>query len=472
MNFRLSILVFGLLIFLALLPFTSDLLQALMRSFFEGTSYGKTLAFIFWAAFFFALNFLKEKKSLKPLSFKNSELILAGLVVFLWVLQILWHLSILSQAGLPGLPAETIASAVIETPRGLEWQASQLVHVHASKAALTPLLEMLPFKAVDTGLPLLHLTPFPGLNFAFLFLAIILLALIVNEFFSLKSSRQELLFVFISFALMVSIFDGGPFSVVGKISLGLLTAFILLKRKEKSELKIFFLPFMVIAGFAYLWSFFLESYAFIFSSYEILLLALMLALILAWRSRNQLKLGWPLKSAFFIFLALLCLYFFQPKLADFVWGETIHAGQENKIMVYGLPQGISLQQVEKLAENFGQVEKVELHGYMAFLSLKPSKNTGLKLLEEKFKSELKPESYLFAVKGVEEHQAEIFSSSDLSPLLIVESDFISFKEIEVNGVKRFTGESFFLHPYINLFAGSYLLQESEAEKEIVFSLIR
>jgi hypothetical protein len=469
MNLKLSAIVFVLLIIASFLPVTSDGVHVFVKSFYEGTSFGKTLAFIIWVGFFFALNFLKEKKQFFGILFNHSSLIIAGLVLVLWVFGIAMHLSILQEQS---LPADAIVSSVIKTSRGIEWEASQLVHVHASKAALTPLLELLPISGFDTGMPMLKLLPSPELATVFLLLAFLLLGLMANEFLSLDSTFKEFFFIIMSFAIMVSIFDGGPFSVVGKIAMGMLTAYVLIKRGMQRNYVVFLLPFMVISTFAYFSAFFLESYIFIFSSYEILLLGIILSLTLAWKDIASKSFSLPVKSIVFVAMAILFAYFMIPKFLDFSYGEAIHAGMENKVMVYGLPEGTGPESIESITTEFGEIISAETHGYVGFFSIIPNKDMPLREIEQKLVEKLKPKSYLFAVKGVEEHTAEIYSSNEAEKLESVQSEFIYFEKTIVNGEEKLFGKSFFLHPYINLFAGSYLLQTGEENQKFVFSKIR
>src|SRR3989338_5538507 len=155
-------------------------MYAFVKTFFEGTSLGKTLAFLAWMALYFFVLLLKEKGKVPGLLQEYSHpfrwfLFVVGLAsltgFFLHLLLLYLYVPDISLADVP-----SIVGTMVSSGNALEWEASYMGHTHEGKIALALLTGLLPgnLKA-DSGLPLYSILPFSWL-FSLYLLGLLLLA--------------------------------------------------------------------------------------------------------------------------------------------------------------------------------------------------------------------------------------------------------------------------------------------------------
>lgn len=456
-----SLLFLGIIILLVvmlLLPFGYEAVDSVTKALFEGQSYAKTLIFLIWFIFLFAVLLLKERGIAKPIKFKHSLIALIALLAILWLFQLFLNVTFMYDNN---MPADTTAAILVSEDNTIQWSATQLSHIHITKGALYPIIGLIPFKGFDSGYPMSNILPFPH-SIIFLLLAIGLLVLIVNEFLQIENKVEQLLFAIFSYGALVSVFDGGPFSIIGKITIALLVALFLLRRGEIKSYQFFLVPFFILAGILYFASFHFKSYIFAFGAYEIFLIGTILSAILIFKAR---KIEKPVWAA----IMLILLYYAFGYLAEFGFGADLSEAEETTLFIYGLPQGTT---EESLTSAFGDSVEVvdwEIYNYVSFARIKPKIFMKSEVLEKKLREALKPGSYLFILKGFDRHRAVIRSENDVQHLLSLNSNYISLKKELVAGKEELVVEGLFPHPYLSLFVLNNLYFEKGIEKPIVFS---
>ncbi len=455
----LSTLLFSLIVLFV--PGAFDLFSVITKVLFEGSSYAKTALFLIWLVLLFGLAVLRSKGIIKPLLFKNSLLILIIVLGLCWFAQLQLNLLLFSEAE---MPSSAIATVLVKEGEIIQWESTQLTHIHITKGALYNLIWWFPLKNFDSGYPMHNLLPFPY-AIMFLLLAFVLGLLLINEFLKNEEPGPMILLAVASFGALVSIFDGGIFSIIGRITIGLLVAFILYKNQSIKSYQFFLAPFAVVATTLYLGSFLFEEYPFIYGAREILVIGIIASALLIIRERKILKPVWIIVTLYLIYsitgeLALICL------------GAEMYKGANNKILIYGLPKNVTETNLNDILAEYGEVKDIELYNYLAFATIKPNRYFRSNELQKKLIKQLKPMSYLYVVKGWDIHRAIIKSNYDLNHLTSIDSDYISFRKEYAEGKEQLVGESLFPVHFMTLFVSNNLFFEKNIEVPVVFGMAK
>ncbi|MFH1224354.1 MAG: hypothetical protein V1676_00960 [Candidatus Diapherotrites archaeon] len=450
-------------LFLAVLLFepVRGLAEGVSKFFFEGTAEGRVLLFLAWAVLLFCAAFALGRMRLRVKMPKHTATAIALLLVLCWFMQVQFQGWLV---GAEGLPPDATA-AVLGSDRGtLGWEATQLMHIHITKGLLYPALSLLPSGGFDTGAQMYGLLPF-WFGIAFLAAALLLFIFLMLEFLSAECGTQgRLLFSVFSFCALVSIFDGGPFTIVGRIALALMVAYFLFARKGVSDYRLFVMPYFAVGGALYIGSFFLRSSSFLFGSYEFLGIGMLLSPLLALNARNIF--GRVFWACVFVLLVLWSLNHFM----QFGLGSEFYAGEEARVLIYGVPEGAAEQQLLAALSSFGSVANAEMHGYVAFASLIPTHDFRASELERKLRAELNPRSYMHVLKSWQRGEG-VLSGDGVETLADVKSEYVSFRKETVNGATAVVASGYFPHPYLSLYALS-VMHSQGVSKPVVFSTVK
>ncbi|MBU0661870.1 hypothetical protein KJ891_00240 [Candidatus Micrarchaeota archaeon] len=443
------------------LPEAGAFADGISRFLFEGTAYGRFLLFLGWIFLLFGLSLLVRRFDINVPKIKHAIPIALALLLICWGLQVHFQSEATATADFPFDATVAVFSA---GNGNAGWEASQLQHIHITKGLLYPVLSLLPMGGFDTGEQMHALAP-AEIGMVFLVLAAVMALLMFIAFLDTPNFPKKFLLAFFSFCALVSVFDGGPFTIVGRIAFALGIAYLAYPSGLKGW-QFFAAPFLALAGLLYTCSFFMQSSAFMFAAYEALAIALLLSLALVFRSERV-----PAKAIWLGVFAVVLLYSHSYFL-DFGYGAVLPAGEPAKIMVYGLPESADATQLSAVFAQFGAVENLEHYNYLAFATLTPAKALRTHELEQKLNAQLKPDSYLHVVKSWQGNSGVLRSEQNLEPLLSINSAYVQFRREEFEGEQEIVAEGMFPHPYLSLFALNHLHYVEGIDAPVVFSRLK
>lgn len=409
-----------------LYPPLAYFIKPLVKILYEGTSLGKSYAFLGWLVLFFGALAVKEKINFSPQGrdyfSKFLRLAFAG-----YLIAILLHvLLFISYSGsFPG-PFSTIATMSSSGNEGA-WEASYFGHLHSSKLSLF-FLNYLPFKfvAADDGMPFFQVTPFA------MPLAIIILLLI---FFLIKNSLLEALsspkifslknfmWAIASWGIIVTVIDGGPFTVAGQFSILLLLFYSAFFRKSLSStffLASFCLLFIFSLAFNYFFAKILPIYGLALAS------ALCLLILFLTTQKKAPKICFLL-----LFAAFILIFYIQASF--FFFEKTAEEGTDTTLFIYGLPLDSNSESLKSaLLEKFSTA-RIYSYGYIAIVEGAPSENFTLSSFSSFIKGKMDARGYLETVKvWGKESTFEISSPKNSGLLKECNSPYLSFEQAEGN----------------------------------------
>ena len=403
-------------------PSLAYFIKPLVKILYEGTSLGKSYAFLGWLVLFFGALAVKERVNFSPqgkdYSSKFLRLAFAGYLVAA-LLQVLLFIS---YSGSLPTPFSTIATMSSSGNEG-SWEASYFGHLHSSKFSLF-FLNFQPFKfvAADDGMPFFQIMPFA------LPLAIIIWILI---FFLVKNSLLEALsspkiislknfiWAIASWGVIVTVIDGGPFTPAGQFAILLLLFYSAFFKKQLSNnlSPAFFLSLLIFsAAFNYFFGKAMPIYGLALAS-AFCLLILFLA-----SKKKELKL-------FFLLLFAAFALIFYAQASPFFFEKSIEEGKEATLFIYGIPLDSNPESLESaLLEKF-QNPKIYSYGYIAIVEGVPSENFTLSSFSSFIKERMNAKGYLETVliegKGI---NLEISSAKNQGILKECNSSYLSFEQ--------------------------------------------
>jgi len=443
------------------LPEAGAFADGISRFLFEGTAYGRFLLFLGWVFLLFGLSLLVRRLDINVPRIKHAIPIALALLLFCWGLQVYFQSE---SAATVEFPFDATVASFSAGDGKAGWEASQLQHIHLTKGLLYPVLSLIPLGGFDTGEQMSGLVP-AELGLVFLALAAVMALLMLFAFLDSSKFPKKALLALFSFCALVSVFDGGAFTIVGRLAFALGIAYILYPSDLKGW-QFFAAPFLAVAGLLYASSFFLRSSSFLFAAYEVLAIALILALLLVFRSEKV-----PAKAVWLGVFAIV-IVFSHSFFLDFGYGALLPAGEQAKLMVYGLPESADEAQISAAFAGFGAVQNLERHNYVAFATLTPAQDLRTHELEQTLNAQLKPDSYLHVVKSWQGNSGVLRSEQDLEPLLGINSTYVRFYREEFEGKQEIVAEGMFPHPYLSLFALNELHYGQGIEKPVVYSRIK
>ncbi len=405
--------------------FFSDLLfyiKPFVELLFEGTSFGKTYMFLFWMTAFFGALAIKEREKLvfQDRSYFKGFLKLA---VIGFSIAVIGHNAIffLFQGVVPS------AFSVLATMTSNEgvgyWEATTFGHLHFSKISLF-LFDFLPFNfATDNGMPFFQVTPNALLISLFiLFLLALLLRSALLEGLANYTNRitpKNILWAFSSFGVMVTVIDGGPFTVAAQFSFVLLAYYIAAYKKKVNSLQLLFSLAALL-----LFLFVISSYA----AQNVLIYGPALAgLVVSFFTIMLFNLPSKQKISFGV-IGIAFLLISHTQITSMLFSSHLEENREVSLFVYGLP----LQDNEELLktylpEKFLSV-KVYTHGYIAVIKGIPFSSYSTAHLSSFLKKKLNARGYLNVVKMKDSYsEYELYSETGIKMLDECSSEFVSFE---------------------------------------------
>jgi len=436
---------------------------AFVKTAFEGNSFGKTVLFLAWLAVFFAILLLKQKGiiSLKKKDSGNNLKIFAILVVASWLLAISLNTFLLSShdAGFGD-----VIGTLISRDGVLEWEASLIKHLHAAKISVGFVNSILPFhiSGADSGVPIYSIMPFAWLFAPILILlalgAIFLVIREALENFEGKITVRLAIWAVASYGLTVSMLDGGPFSEIGRFSIGLFFFYWLAFESgiKLSPIKQLAAAIILLGGFYFIASFFtlIQFYA----TTRIALLGIVI--ILALFAMHWKKMRMPEKAVLAVLLAFLSISLsFQ--IEEFAFGSSVPEGIEGNYFVYGLPEGTDSARIVQIAEKFGTVSHVEQDGWIAMFTMTADRDFRVEELDDELHSGLKPETYLYVFTFSKVKNSLLLDwpkagSKEADALLDVNSSYISFRKVDWFGQEKIAVETMINDNYSLLYVLNYM----------------
>ncbi len=446
-------------------------LYAFVKTFFEGTSLGKTLAFLGWMALYFFVLLLKEKGKVPGLLQDYSHpfrgfLFVVGLAsmtgFFLHLLLLYLYVPNPTLADVP-----SIVGTMVSSGNALEWEASYMGHTHEGKIALTLLTGLLPGNLrVDSGLPLYSIIPFSWL-FSLYLLGLLLLA----AFFALQEgiasyrsdhNLRAMLWGVISYGAMVLMLDGNLFTVASQLLIGLFVFYYYRAHSMAflNPVQQLVYPFFATGGIL-----FVSSYLFgvtIGATYALSVLGFSLICLIAYTYKRAL----PGKGFWLVLLLFFGYHTFDVMVGN-GFGHILQPGTQAEFFVYGLPEDAGERQIADLLAPLLDNVSVEKHSWSAFFRGTARELTAPKFIEQRLIEGLQPEGYLAVVylNGAE-FSARVRSRQSLAGLEGVQSEFVSFKALGGNAYAA-TGK---LDPlFTNLFVLDFLRARDGAANAVVIS---
>jgi hypothetical protein len=341
-------------------------LKPFVELFYEGTSLGKTYAFLIWMSFLFGVLAVKEREKL---SFENRNYFSAFLKVaaVAFAFAVIGHAAVfyVYHGSLPG-PFSVIATMTSEQDTGY-WEASTFGHIHFSKIALFLFDFLSPDLHTDNGMPFFRVTPFAlPLSIAIWVFIILLLRYALLESLSSYTNRvrgSHILWAIAAFGIMVAVVDGGPFSVVSQFSLGLFLYYSAAYKLKVSGRQILYALsglFLILAILRFL------------VAGEVFVYGLALAGIISALLTARLFSLPRLQKTLFVLLAAAFLLISHTQISGILSRGSLEQGQEVVLFVYGLPlsSGSSILD-EAISESFSGAS-VYTYGYIALIEGTPS----------------------------------------------------------------------------------------------------
>ncbi len=397
-----------LFVFFAFKP--AELFMGLIaKQFVEGTSSGKTIFLLLYAAFFSAASILlsENKNALKKTqeygSFALKVFVACGVAAVL--LGLFMHFFVQYTVGAD--PGSYIASIATQD-NVTSWEMSYLEHNHVTKSAIFLLLSTVSvdFKNFDTGYPFYVNTP--GILFFDVALLAIVFVFFVSSVVFINSRLKTIplfdyfVWMLLSAIFIIAFFDGGVFSHPFRIAVGLAGLFAarnfsLISFYRYSGYTELFAPFMFTAAIS-LVSFFLSGVDFtaaflacvpmvgLFTGYGLVFSKSKNQRTQDTRGKNKAKLAYALALAL-----LLCSVFSLACLLHH--SSDGPEARDTWLFAYGFPKDTTEQSLMQVLEPFS-VEEVKLDGWLASIHVNSGKPVRVKEIEQALEKNFRPQGYL------------------------------------------------------------------------------
>ncbi|MFH1751092.1 MAG: hypothetical protein ABH863_05410 [Candidatus Micrarchaeota archaeon] len=441
--------------FLLLLAFVfiSDIrsiIQAPIRLFTEGNTFGKHFVFLLFLFIILLARqaFANNKVIVKRLTSKRralvslfSILILGGFIYSLGL-----QLAFQQQYGLGN---DDYAAHVIDCGKATCWEATYLQHTHIPKTAIYSLEKFVGVdlgSLIDDGRPMYGITPFADAFAPITLLLLALIAILALLLGILEKNRFMLILLFLaSITSLISILDGGIFTVSGVTAIA--TLFLYLSRDFNHRFLRRHAPAIaaLIAVFLGQFGFWLLGTGLYFRDWFVPPLLVISSFMLFGRPPKHRLLAGAL-FALSIFLIL------QAAISDYS-GYRVLPGEA--LLAYGLPMDVSGNEILlAFPMQFSQATKYGWYG-----RLEPLKETTTRNFEAKFREKFSPKGYMFAEADPNSSSAREITVIWISPRMELSFETASFKQIRIssNGnIDTLVGNSSLNGPHLALEIGSYL----------------
>ncbi len=450
-NFQLFLISIFLLLVFILMAESRAFIQAPIRIFTEGTTFGKHLVFLLYLVAIFAFKeiYSKKRRAIKRINSrkKNLEIALSVLIIGGFLFSLLLQLAIQMHYNVSN---DSYLAHITNCGKAICWEATYLQHSHIPKTALAATENFIGMQFssfVDTGIPMYQITPF-AIYVAPLTLLIISLILILGILLSINEKNQfRLLFLFLlSITSSIAILDGGVFTVAGVTALTALFLYFLFEHKIIFD-KLQTGPYLVaaiailISNFGF-WFLGTELY---FRNWFVPPFLLITAFILFERKQKPLVFS---EAAFLLFGVLFIIEMYSGIVG-------FEANAKKTLLVYGLPQEATPYNIT--FSNGDKLQVLEKYGWYALLS--PSTAISAKEVEMNLRRDLRPPGYLFAEVDRNEYSERTIQIIWLSGSRTNDFDTYSFKPTSIVKAEDrviITGISSLNGPHLALEMGSYL----------------
>lgn len=320
-------------VFIAALLFSGirDVSHAVLKVFAEGNSAGKSTLLLGCLPALLTVRRLWAKRIVKLGRIKQKNV----MWVFLAILAAGWALGLVIwgvQSAALGLDANGAVAHVTNCGSATCWEVSYLQHNHWPKVAVYQIAQLgIPIDSgVDNAQPLYEILPNASLwaSAVLLIVALTVIALILLVCWQKEFWKASLM----SFAGVVALFsmvDGGIFSIVGVIAVGLVAAAVLIDRKA-GPWTLTLLPFGLALFVAFLPNLFLGSW---FSQKLWLAPVLLITGSIGFSVFKR-----RLFKAAFCLLALYSLFLIAGQVHHNYWGDLLVPGQTYSLLGYGVTE--------------------------------------------------------------------------------------------------------------------------------------
>ncbi len=414
--------------------FFSDLLfyiKPFVELLFEGTSFGKTYMFLFWMTAFFGVLAIKEREKLV---FTDRSYFKGFLKIALigFSVAVLGHIVLffIFQGILPGVFS---IFATMTSQEGVGyWEATTFGHLHFNKISLF-LFDYLPFNfATDNGIPFFQVTPNAILISLFiLFILVLLLRSALLEGLANYVNRitpKNILWAFASFGIIVTVIDGGPFTVAAQFSFILMAYYIGVYKKKADSLQLL-LSLVALLLFLTVLTSFVSQEILIYGPSLAGLTAAVLTLMLFKLPQKQ--------KIYFAALGIAFLIICHTQITAMLFSSHIDKHEEVTLFVYGLPLNENSSALETyLPEKFLSV-KLYTHGYIAIIKGIPSSSFNTAYLGSFLKDKFNAKGYLNVVRMNDTYsEYTIHSVREIQKLDECSSEFVEFESRAGLGIAK------------------------------------
>ena len=360
-----------------------------------GYSFGKTVVLLVWQIALGVLIWAHKKYNIRIITGTENNwkyLTIALIIAF--------GLNMSAQLFLThtnGFPYKTVPSVLVSHNGQMEWEASQIYHVHAVKGTVNYLLSILGIQihGADTGYAIQQIMPF-SMAWAVLFTAIeaIIIFFAIREAVLLYKDRITKEFVLFSIAiigLIIGVIDGGILTQNVRICTGLYILYLAIRYiPRKNGWVVLALPVTAVI--------LVQSFVRIPLNIRMALYSevnLLLGISLFFAIKEVHLKGWKLVAT-----AAFCAIILVPTLyaaLTFGFGTYLPAGSTQYILIYGIPQNTPQSIVTQILSKYGDVNAVEKNSWSAMAKLTMKKDTYSSEIEDALRNTLKNKSYLYVV---------------------------------------------------------------------------
>lgn len=416
------------------------------KQFVEGTSSGKTIFLLLYAAFFSAAtillsenkNALRKTQEYGPLALKVFVAGAAAAVILGLFMHFFVQYSIGADSG-------SYIASIATQGNVTSWEMSYLEHNHVTKSAIFLLLSTVSvdFKNFDTGYPFYVNTPgilfFDVALLAVVFIFFVSSVVFINSKLKTISLFDYLLWVSLSGIFIIAFFDGGVFSHPFRIAVGLSGLFAarnfnLISFCRYGGYAELFVPFALTTVVS-LVSFFLSGVNF---AAAFLACVPMVGLFTGYgfvfaKSRRTTKEKNKAKFVYALALALLLYSVFS--LACLLHHSSNGPeARDTWLFAYGFPLDTTEKSLMHVLEPFS-VEEVKLDGWLASIHVNSEKPVRIKEIEQALEKNFRPQGYLDVME-----REEMYGDLNFPVFLTIpnQAKFTLFDKNRVLGTNTYT----------------------------------
>lgn len=413
-----------LLLGMLLSPSILDFMSSVIRLFTEGNTFGKHFVFlgffIFIGAFKLAIG-QSEPSFVAKFNKGQLQKALFMLIALGFAFNIIANLLIFQEYG---APLNGYVAHVTKCGKVSCWEATYLQHSHSLKPAINFLDQSFNLNLgpnIDTGKPMSEITPHSGI-ISIIAIAILASIFILSLALAIKENKYPNLFLLqlSSIASIISVLDGGLFTVAGINAAILLALYAGYGKKASREWKFYLaiaayvlfigeiIPRLLGTNLSFL-SFFAPS-------------GVMVSFFIIYNSSRR---GFPRMLKLAAFLLLIFSAWHLLSLFNYVYyGESV--GPSGKAVIYGFPDS---PKSDAALAAFGTPKLARFYRYGWYAAAVPSKNVAVSSLVNALRPSVAPKGYFLGEADTQSPREESISIIIRSPAIPVEISTLSFKPL-------------------------------------------